>query len=154
MPDPPVQLDLTKADTGDPVEQEKAPPPNVIEANDRRTIRQAIMTQLLREIADEIIGANVTVTCERKGIVGTLKKEFTQSKFPRLFGLLANPEAAYNAVRDRLLVSQDFGSINIVVFRNALAITENPDVEEVAKRVVIRSGISGKFSDRGFAGCK
>src|SRR5262245_4187565 len=153
MPEP-VQLDLTKADTGDPVEQEKAPPPNVIEANDRRTIRQAIMTQLLREIADEIIGANVTVTCERKGIVGTLKKEFTQSKFPRLFGLLASPEAAYNAVRDRLYVAEDFGSINIVVFRNALAITDNPDVEEVAKRVVIRSGISGKYSDRGFAGCK
>ena len=153
MPDP-VPLDLTKADTGDPVQQEASPPRDVIEANDRRTIRQAIMTQLLREIADEIIAANVTVTCERKGIVGTLKKEFTQSKFPRLFGLMVNPEAAYNAVRDRLYVSNEFGSINIVVFRNALAITANPDVEEVAKRVVIRSGISGKVSGRGFAGCK
>jgi hypothetical protein len=150
----PVPLDLTKADTGDPVQQEKTPPPNVIEANDRRTIRQAIMTQLLREIADEIIGANVNVTCERKGIVGNLKKEFSQTKFPRLFGLMANPEAAFNAVRDRLYVSRDFGSINIVVFRNAMAITDNPDVEEVAKRVVIRSGISGNYSHRGFAGCK
>src|SRR5262245_30565186 len=155
MPDPvPVQLDLTQADTGDPKQQEKTSPPNVIEANDRRTIRQAIMTQLLREIADEIVkDDNVTVTCKRKGIVGNLRKD-AQNRFPRLFALMADPEKEYNAVRDRLYVSQEFGSINIVVFRNAMAITDNPDVEEVAKRVVIRSGISGKYSDRGFAGCK
>lgn len=150
MPEP---LDLTKAHTGDPIEQEKTPSPNVIEANDRRTIRQAIMTQLMREVADEIIKSNVTVS-DGKGSVGTLKKSFSQSTFPRLFALVTNPEGAYNAVRDRLYVSRDFGSINLVVFRNAMAIGDNPDVDEVAKRVVIRSGVSGNYRDRGFAGCK
>ena len=155
MPDPRPPLDLKKAHTGDPLEQEKPYPANVIEANDRRTIRQAIMTQLMREIADEIIASKVTVN-DGKGSVGTLKKSFSQSTFPRLFGLLTDPEMAFNEVRDRLKVSRDFGSINLVVFRNAMAIGDNPfeDVDEVAKRVVIRSGISGMYHDRGFVGCK
>ncbi len=146
-------LDLAKAHTGDPNEQEKTPSPNVIEANDRRTIRQAIMTQLMREVADEIISSNLTVS-DGKGSVGTLKKSFSQSTFPRLFALVTNPEGAFNAVRDRLYVARDFGSINLVVFRNAMAIGADPDVDEIAKRVVIRSGVSGNYRARGFAGCK
>jgi hypothetical protein len=147
-------IDLAKAETGDPNEQEVAPlAADGIEANDRRTIRQAIMTQLMREVADEIIQSGVTVGND-KGSISTLKAKFSQSAFPRLFRLLVDTEGAFNEVRNRLKVSRDFGSINLVVFRNAMAIGVNPDVDEVAKRVVIRSGVSGNYRARGFAGCK
>src|SRR5262249_60905024 len=110
MPDPRPPLDLAKGDTGDPEQQEASYPPNQIEANDRRTIRQAIMTQLLREVADEIIGSGVTVTCARKGVKGNLVNEFSPMKFPKFYALLTNTEKAFNDVRDRLYVSQSLGS--------------------------------------------
>ena len=142
-------LDLTNASTGDPTETESTPPREGIEANDRRTTRQAIMTQLMREVADEIIASKTSL------LDGTLAARYRQGELPRLEALITNPETEFNRIREKLYVSRDFGSINLVVFRNAMALgAEDVDVEEVAKRVVIRSGMSGNYRARGFAGCK
>lgn len=159
---------LHDASSGDPHQRETSPPSHD-ETNDRRAIRQAIMTQFLREIADEIIAAEATVTSyDGKGNVtrkGNLKdlydKDTKNQKFPMLRALIETPEEGFNGVRDRLCVARSFGSINRVVFRNAMALGDGRsavDVEEVAKRVVIRAGMSGgyreKYPDSGFAGCK
>jgi hypothetical protein len=147
MPDRPP-IDLKNASTGDPLQQEKTPPPNMIEAIDRRTIRQTIITQLLSEIANEIIQSGTSLN-------GTLREAYNQHKLPRLRALITDTETQFNNIRDKLYVGRDFGSINLVVFRNAMAIGENDvDPEEVAKRVVIRVGLSGGYRDRKFAGCK
>jgi hypothetical protein len=147
---------LKDARTGDPKEQEIGPPKNYVEATDRRAIRQAIMTQLLTEVAKEIIDSGMKVD-------GSLRKAYNQDKnklpqqdrFRRLRALITDPEPEFNRVRDQLNVARSFGSINLVVFRNAMAISDNNvDPEEVARRVVIRSGRSGSYRKRGFAGCK
>jgi putative ubiquitin-RnfH superfamily antitoxin RatB of RatAB toxin-antitoxin module len=150
------RLNLWDARTGDPKEQEIGPPKNYVEATDRRAIRQAIMTQLLTEVAKEIIDSGMNVN-------GGLKKAYNQDKnkspdkdrFRRLRALIIDPESEFNRTRDQLNVSRNFGSINLVVFRNAMAIGEkNVNPEEVARRVVIRAGRSGSYRKRGFAGCK
>ena len=151
-------LNLKDASTGDPVQTEKTPPhkltggANVIEANDRRTIRQAIMTQLMREVADEIVASGTSLKD------GSLAASYRKGELPRLQALITDPEPEFNKIRDRLYVSADFGSINLVVFRNAMAILEvvreDVEIEEVAKRVVVRAGRSGFYSELGFAGCK
>jgi len=82
-----------------------------------------------------------------------------------LRALIMNPELAFSTRRNRLFVvdkpegpsiTLPFGSINLVVFRNAMAIGEPPvDVEEIAERVVVRAGRSSGYGDTGgFAGCK
>jgi hypothetical protein len=181
------------ASNGDPLQTEESPPPKPsdpkyeatwYEALDRRTIRQAIMTQLLSEIADEIIKSGKKLTKRDKTgkvtVPGDLGPSYDQDKsntlFPLLRALITDPELEFNKRRNKLFVikspqnavKQPFGSINLVVFRNAMAISENvaqTDPEEVAKRVVIRAGRSGNYSgppdkynphreDRGFAGCK
>ena len=150
------RLNLKDARTGDPKEQEIAPPKNYILASDRRAIRQAIMTQLLTEVAKEIIDSGMKVD-------GGLKKAYHQDRnkppdkdrFRRLRALITDPEPEFNRVRDQLNVARSFGSINLVVFRNAMAIGDkNVNPEEVARRVVIRVGRSGSYRKRGFAGCK
>jgi len=171
----PRPINIKDAATGDPAEREKSTASHD-ETNDRRAIRQAIMTQYLREIADEIIGSGATVTSyDDKGNLkknGTLKdlydKDTKNEKFPLLRDLITKPEEGFNSVRDRLSVGENFGSINLAVFRSAMALgqpedVDNVDVEEVAKRVVIRAGLSGGYrrklkakgiADSGFAGCK
>ena len=145
------RLNLSDASTGDPNETERQPPATVIEANERRTVRQAIMTQLMRDVADEIAASGTSLD-------GTLLAAYRSGTLPRLRALITDPEAEFNKTRNKLYVSRDFGSINLVVFRNAMAIgVGTVDVEEVARRVVIRSGMSGNFRARGlkgFAGCK
>ena len=151
-------LNLKDSSKGDPIQKEKAAPTNVLDANDRRTIRQAIITHLMREVADEIMASGARLD-------GTLAAAYSKGLLPRLQSLITDPEAQFDRARDQLFVSRDFGSINLVVFRNAMAIVgENGDVEEVARRVVIRSGMSGYHRQRldaaqsgkesGFAGCK
>lgn len=156
MPDERPPLDLKNASTGDPIQQEVGPPQGYIEANDRRTIRQAIITQLLIEVATEIIESGLSLD-------GSLRQAYDQykdqppdkDKFRQLRALITDPEPEFNRARDKLNVARSFGSINLVVFRNAMAIGAPPvDVEEVAKRVVIRSGLSGGYRKRKFAGCK
>jgi len=174
------KLDLGNASTGDPVQQEKYSAANAIEAIDRRAIRQAIMTQMLIEIAEQILASGVTITTYNDdGSIkrrGTLKERYEKEKdstFVFLRDLIANPEVAFNTRRNKLFaldnpndptVTAPFGAINLVVFRCAMALgdgTSPVDIEEVAKRVVIRAGRSsgyGKrskdYEDRGFAGCK
>jgi len=150
---------LKEAGTGDPFQQEIGSA-GVDEANDRRAIRQAIMTQLLREVADEIIGS-------RQRLGGPLKASFLKGELKRLHGLIFDTEAQFNGLRDRLRVGRDFGSINLIIFANAMALGDinNPDrdvdPEEVARRVVIRAGLSGYQrtrtdgeDDQAFRGCK
>jgi hypothetical protein len=153
------KLDLKRSETGDPYQQEKTPPPTEIEAVDRRTIRQAIITQLLIEVAQEVIASHLSLD-------GSLKKAYDQNggqppdkdKFRLLRALITDPEPEFNRVRNQLYVAEQFGSINLVVFRNAMAIGQKDvDVEEVARRVIIRTGQSGyhrKSGVTGFAGCK
>jgi hypothetical protein len=166
------ELDLTDASTGDPSKpqrERKPPPPGTwYEALDRRTIRQAIMTQLLSEIADEIIKSEAKLAVRKGGTIvkeGTLTSLYEKGKLPLLRALIQDPERAFNTRRNKLFVvendddpsvTQPFGSINLVVFRNAMAIGKEPvDPDEVAKRVVIRAGRSGNYAkDRNFAGCK
>jgi hypothetical protein len=145
-------LNLKDATTGDPKEKERDAPTNVLDANDRRTIRQAIMTHLMREVADEVMASGLNLD-------GSLAAAYSKNLLPKLRSLITDPEAAFNRVRDQLFVSRDFGSINMVVFRNAMAIgveEKDVNVEEVARRAVIRSGMSGyhRKSTKGFAGCK
>src|SRR5215831_756714 len=129
------------ASTADPFQQEMTHA-SVDEANDRRAVRQAIMTQLLSEIADEIIGSG-------QKLGGDLEAYFRKGGLKRLHGLIYDTEAQFNGVRDRLNVGRDFGSINLMIFANAMALGDikNPDryvdPEEVARRVVIRAGLSG-----------
>jgi len=174
------KLKLTNATTGDPIQTEAKSSDTPMEAIDRRTIRQAIMTQMLTEIAEQILDSGVTITTYNDdGSVkkaGTLKERYEKEKdstFRLLRDLIVNPEAAFNARRNKLFVLENpddpsvtspFGSINLVVFRSAMALgdgTSAPDPEEVAKRVVIRAGRSSGYGaraaknyDRGFAGCK
>jgi hypothetical protein len=167
------KFNLKNASTGDPDQREATPAATVTEAIDRRTVRQAILTQLLTEVADEIINSGATLTThnvdgsiKRKGTLGT-RYRTEKASFPLLRELIADPEAAFNARRNKLFVVneasvQRFGSINLVVFRNAMALGDdnspvNP--EEVAKRVIIRAGRSSGYGarskeDRGFTGCK
>jgi hypothetical protein len=167
------KLNLKDGSTGDPDQREKMPAATVTEAIDRRTVRQAILTQLLTEVADEIINSGATLTTHNPNgsikKMGTLGSRYRTEKhsFPLLRELIADPEAAFNARRNTLFVVpaasvQPFGSINLVVFRNAMALGDghspiNP--EEVAKRVIIRAGRSSGYGarskeDRGFTGCK
>jgi hypothetical protein len=168
------KLDLKDARTGDPIQREARPAATVPEAIDRRTVRQAIMTQLLTEIAEEIISSGATLTTRNED--GSVKKEGTlnaryekekDTTFRLLRDLIADPEVAFNTRRNKLFVvdkpddpsvSLPFGSINLVVFRSAMALGDGNspvDPEEVAKRVVIRAGRSSGYGDsRGFAGCK
>ena len=144
------QNDLNNASKGDPNQREDDPPRTGIEAIDRRTIRQAIITQLLMEVADEIVASNTSLG-------GSLREAYNLGKLRSLHDLIADPEREFNRVRDKLHVSRRFGSINLVVFRNAMAIgatEKSTDPEEVAKRVIIRAGVSGGYRDRNFAGCK
>jgi hypothetical protein len=177
----PKPVKLTDARTGEPRQRERESAGTVTEAIDRRTIRQAIMTQLLTEIADAIIKSEATVTVYNEdGSVkkeGNLKTRYEKEKdttFRLLRDLIVDPEAAFNARRNKLFIvekpedpsiTQPFGSINLVVFRSAMALGDGNspvDPEEVAKRVVIRAGrssgygerSSGGYGDRGFAGCK
>jgi len=168
------------ASNGDPKQTERIPPPKPskpqyeatwYEALDRRTIRQAIMTQLLSEIADEIINSGAKVTKrdpETEEVLdkGDLGPRYNKGEFPLLHALIKDPELEFNKRRNKLFVvdnpdkavRQPFGSVNLVVFRDAMAISKNLediDPEEVAKRVVIRAGRSGNYAkDRNFAGCK
>src|SRR5262245_19164242 len=182
------KLDLRDGRTGDPEQTEREPAGTVSEAIARRTVRQAILTQLLTEVADEIIqsGATVTVYKEDRSVLkpGDLGARYNKGEFPRLHALIENPEASFNMRRNRVFAVEnpddpsfrlDFGSINLVVFRSAMAIGEKDvDPEEVAKRVVIRAGRSSGYGERaedfrkitegrenskgyadhGFAGCK
>jgi hypothetical protein len=103
----------------------------------------------LREVADEIIESETSL------LDGSLLAAYENGELPRLRSLIRDPERAFNKSRDRLKVAKAFGSINLVVFRNAMGIGAGAvDVREVAKRAVIRSGVSGYHRDRGFAGCK
>ena len=170
---PSRKLNLKDGSTGDPKQRETKSAATVTEAIDRRTVRQAILTQLLTEVADEIIDSGATLTTHNPN--GTIKKKGTlgtryrteRASFPLLRRLIADPEAAFNARRNKLFIVsafsvQPFGSINLVVFRNAMALGDghspiNP--EEVAKRVIIRAGRSSGYGarskeDRGFTGCK
>lgn len=167
------KFNLKDGSTGDPDQREATPAATVTEAIDRRTVRQAILTQLLTEVADEIINSGATLTThnadgsiKRKGTLGT-RYRTERASFPLLRRLIANPEAAFNARRNKLFVVsqasvQPFGSINLVVFRNAMALGDGHSIvnpEEVAKRVIIRAGRSSGYGprsteDRGFTGCK
>ncbi len=178
-----LKLDLNNASTGDPIQVEARSALTVPEAIDRRTIRQAIMTQLLIEIADEIInkGARLEVVREDGEVVkSNLMTLYNSNQLPLLRALIKDPEAAFNARRNKLFVEENpkdpsapparkpFGSINLAVFRNAMALGDGKSplkpeqVEEVAKRVMIRAGrssgygkrLSEAYDDRGFAGCK
>src|SRR5262245_24213668 len=129
-------INIKNASTGDPYVRETTSP-SYDETNDRRAIRQAIMTQYLREIADEIIGSGATVTSyDDKGNLkknGTLKdlydKDTKNEKFPLLRDLITKPEEGFNSVRDRLSVGENFGSINLAVFRSAMALGQPEDVD-------------------------
>src|SRR5262249_33972657 len=61
--------------TGDPKQRETKSAATVTEAIDRRTVRQAILTQLLTEVADEIIDSGATLTTHNPN--GTIKKKGT-----------------------------------------------------------------------------
>jgi len=131
------------------------------------------MTQLLSEIADEIIKSKATLDVREGGKIvkkGTLTDLYNKDALPLLKALINDPELAFNTRRNKLLVvdnpddgtvTQPFGSINLVVFQSAMAIPKKPedaDPNEVAKRVVIRAGRSGNYNaeheNRNFAGCK
>jgi hypothetical protein len=174
QPKPRPKLDLKDARTGDPIQREAKPASTVPEAIDRRTIRQAIMTQLLTEVAEQIISSGATLTTrnedgsvKKEGTLGTRYEKEKDTTFSMLRDLIADPEAAFNTRRNKLFVVENpddrsvtlpFGSINLVVFRSAMALGDGNtpvDPEEVAKRVVIRAGRSSGYGDtRGFAGCK
>lgn len=149
MAEEPPPLDLKNASTGDPKQREVDYPHTYGEALDRRTIRQAIITQLLNEVAAEILQSDTSLG-------GPLREAYERDKLPMLRALIVEPEREFNRVRDKLYVGRSFGSINLVVFRNAMGIGDEKDIdpEEVAKRVVIRAGLSGGYRDRKFAGCK
>jgi len=170
------KLDLQDASTGDPIQREAKPAGTVTEAIDRRTVRQAIMTQVLNEVADEILNSNAKVTRrDDKGnitVQGDLRDRYNKGEFPKLHALIENPELAFNTRRNLVFVvdkpedpsiALPFGSINLVVFRNAMALGDGNspvDPEEVAKRVVIRAGRASGYGersknyDRGCTGCK
>ena len=194
----PKPVKLTDARTGEPRQRERESAGTVTEAIDRRTIRQAIMTQLLTEIAEEILksGVKIDVFDENGKLVkpGNFKDYYERKDkddFPLLRALIEDPETAFNTRRNKLSVveypddrniEQPFGSINLTVFRSAMALGDGKsplkteEVQEVAKRVVIRAGRSSGYgpragagygeppsgekssgensSDRGFAGCK
>jgi hypothetical protein len=180
---PPRKVDLENASDGDPEQTEERSAVDSTEAIDRRTIRQAIMTQMLSEIAQDIIDSKVKIDRRDKDgkviVKGDLKTRYPKEKnttFHLLRDLIEDPEVAFNTTRNKLFaidkagdrnVRLDFGSINLVVFRNAMALGDGDpkslvkvDVEEVAKRVLIRAGRSSYYGqrsemyDRGFAGCK
>lgn len=162
-----------RAQAGDPIQRETSPPSSTEDAINRRNIRQAIITKVLVDAAAEIIKSGATLSAYRAD--GTLKQRGTlrslyakePQRFVKFMQLIADPERAFNDARDHLYpwwrtqpgatpTARDFGSINLVVFRNAMRIpaTGDPDLEEIAQRVVIRAGVSGGYRGSGFLGCK
>jgi hypothetical protein len=107
----PKKVRLTDARTGHPNQREAKPAGTVTEAINRRTIRQAILTQLLTEVADEIIKSEATVTVYNDdGSVkkeGNLKSRYEKEKgttFRMLRDLIADPEVAFNTRRNKLSI--------------------------------------------------
>jgi hypothetical protein len=168
----PKKVSLDDARWGEPHQKEAAPAGTPTEAIDRRTIRQAIMTQMLTEIAEEILKSDADIDrLDENGklVKGNLREryeKYEQGKdpFPLLRAFIMDPETAFNTRRNKLFVVKDhtnrnitqpFGSINLTVFRSAMALGdgESPvNVEEVAKRVVIRAGRSSYYGPRAGAG--
>ena len=108
---PRPKFDITDARTGDPVQTEARPAGTVTEAIDRRTIRQAIMTQMLTEIADQILNSGATLTTrnddgsvKKVGDLATRYEKEKDTTFWMLRDFIKDPEAAFNTRRNKLFV--------------------------------------------------